>query len=102
MYMNKNVTTQDEAPRREGTEEALQRLFTAEALTSEAAEALFGELVEGRLSEIEIAGMLVALRVRDETPQELIGGARALRKADRDFPRPDYLFAPARSTCPPR
>jgi anthranilate phosphoribosyltransferase len=95
MYMNKNLTntTQDEAPRRKETEEALQRLFTAEALTSEAAEALFGDLVEGRLSEIEIAGMLVALRVRDETPQELIGGARALRKADRDFPRPDYLFA---------
>ena len=84
---------QDQAQRRAEADEALERLFTAQALTSEAAEALFSELVAGRLGDVEIAGMLVALRVREETPQELIGAARALRAADRPFPRPDYLFA---------
>jgi anthranilate phosphoribosyltransferase len=94
MYMDSRPA---EAPpgdtRRKEADDALQRLFTAQALTPEAAEILFGELVAGRLTEIEIAGMLVALRVREETPQELIGAARALRAADRPFPRPDYLFA---------
>lgn len=95
MLMTQNIAERphEGTLRRQEADEALQRLFTAEALTSEAAETLFAELVAGRLSEIEIAGMLVALRVRDETPNELIGAARALRAADRDFPRPDYLFA---------
>jgi anthranilate phosphoribosyltransferase len=72
---------------------ALTRLFGGESLAVDAAGALFASLVAGRLSEPRIAAMLIALRVKGETVDELIGAARALRAADRDFPRPDYLFA---------
>jgi anthranilate phosphoribosyltransferase len=72
---------------------ALARLYTGESLSEAEAEALFGEIVAGRLPEPAIAAMLIALRLKGESAGELTGAARALRAADADFPRPDYLFA---------
>ena len=74
-------------------EAALARLYVGESLTEAEAEAVFAEIVAGRLPEPAIAAMLIALRLKGETAQELTGAARALRAADADFPRPDYLFA---------
>ena len=72
---------------------ALDSLLAGRRLDQEASHALFTALVEGGLSDHEIAAMLIALRVRGETADEMIGAARALRAADTDFERPDYLFA---------
>jgi anthranilate phosphoribosyltransferase len=74
-------------------EAALARLYAGESLAEFEAEALFAELVAGRLPEPAIAAMLIALRLKGESAEELTGAARALRAADVDFPRPDYLFA---------
>lgn len=71
----------------------LARLYTGESLSEGEAETLFAEIVAGRLPEPAIAALLIALRLKGETAEELIGAARALRAADADFPRPDYLFA---------
>ena len=71
----------------------LERLYLGEHLSEAEAEGLFAALVEGRLDDPAIAAMLIALRIKGETTDELIGGARALRAADREFARPDYLFA---------
>lgn len=73
--------------------EALGRLYAGDHLSQGQAEALFTALVEGRLDDPAIAAMLVALKVKGETVDELIGAARALRAADLPFARPDYLFA---------
>lgn len=98
MYRNDNLARQtivQISPEAEA-EGALARLYAGEALDQDQAEQLFGQLVEGLLPEPSIAAMLIALRLRGETADELIGAARALRAADRDFERPDYLFA---DTC---
>lgn len=58
-----------------------------------AAEALFSRIVAGTLSEPLMAAAFVALRVKGEAAEELIGAAFALRSAARPFPSPDYLFA---------
>ncbi len=71
-------------------------LYDGQPLSQTEAEALFGRLVRGELAEHEIAAMLIALRLKGETADELIGAARALRAADMAFERPDYLFA---DTC---
>jgi anthranilate phosphoribosyltransferase len=96
MYMNSNLVPStpvaQTAPPTD-SERALAALYAGSSLDSREAEGLFGELVEGRLAEPMIAAMLIALRLKGETREELIGAARALRAADRDFPRPDYLFA---------
>jgi anthranilate phosphoribosyltransferase len=71
----------------------LPRLLAGEDLTSEASEHLFERLVVGKLEPAEIAGMLIALRMKGETAAEMIGAARALSAAATPFERPDYLFA---------
>ena len=60
---------------------------------AEDAEHLFERLVLGRLEPAEIAGMLIALRMKGETAEEMIGAARGLFAAALPFERPDYLFA---------
>ena len=71
----------------------LPKLLSGEDLPIEDAEHLFERLVLGKLEPAEIAGMLIALRMRGETADEMIGAARALSGAAMPFDRPDYLFA---------
>ena len=98
MYLNQAF-----APDKEGldsetptVDHSLDRLYSGEPLSAVQSECLFSALVAGELSEPTIAAMLIALRFNGETTETLIGAARALRSADADFPRPDYLFA---DTC---
>lgn len=94
MYRNDNLALAlPEAPAADPADAALGRLYSGESLAAAEAETLFGALVAGRLGEPAIAAMLIALRLKGETADELTGAARALRAADADFPRPDYLFA---------
>lgn len=71
----------------------LPLLLSGEDLTSDQSEHLFERLVLGKLEPAEIAGMLIALRMKGETADEMIGAARALSAAATPFDRPDYLFA---------
>ncbi len=97
MYSNSNLAfALPETSPAETAEASLARLFAGESLSKATSEQLFGELVQGRLSEPAIAAMLIALRFKGETAEEMIGAAKALRAADAPFPRPDYLFA---DTC---
>lgn len=57
-------------------------------LSADEAEAAFVEVMEGRASPVQLAALLVAMRVRGETPQEIAGGVRALRRAMIPVPVP--------------
>ncbi|MEA2999303.1 MAG: anthranilate phosphoribosyltransferase [Sphingomonadales bacterium] len=94
MYASNNFAfapPQETAP--DAAAPLLARLYDGESIGAEGAETLFAALVEGQLDGPSIAAMLIALRLKGETAEELTGAARALRAADADFPRPDYLFA---------
>ena len=71
----------------------LPKLLSGEDLPIDDAQHLFERLVLGRLEPAEIAGMLIALRMKGETAEEMIGAAHALFAAALPFDRPDYLFA---------
>ena len=71
----------------------LPKLLSGEDLPAEDSEHLFERLVLGKLEPAEIAGMLIALRMKGETAEEMIGAARALSAAALPFDRPDYLYA---------
>ena len=74
-------------------EQAVTRLLDGHDLDRDTTRALFETIVEGRLPEPLMAATFVALRMRGETSEEMIGAAHALSAAALPFDRPDYLFA---------
>lgn len=57
----------------------LERLARGDTLAEAEAEDVFGAIIEGRASTAQIAGLLMAMRVRGETIAELTGAVRAMR-----------------------
>ena len=60
--------------------ETIDRLCRSEALTAEEATAVLLEVMEGRASEAQTAGLLIAFRTKGETVAEIAGMARAMRE----------------------
>ena len=59
--------------------EAIDALASGRDLPSEQAAAVLAEIMHGEASEVETAGVLVALRTKGETEQEIEGLARTMR-----------------------
>jgi anthranilate phosphoribosyltransferase len=59
--------------------DALQRVLAGEDLTRAETEEVFGELMDGAVSEPLKAALLVALRMKGESPAEIAGAAAAMR-----------------------
>lgn len=57
----------------------LARLAQGETLSEAEAEAAFGTIMSGEATPAQIAGLLMAMRVRRETVAELTGAVRAMR-----------------------
>ena len=57
----------------------LARLARGESLTEAEAEAAFAEIMAGDATHAQMAGLLMAMRVRGETVAEMVGAVRALR-----------------------
>jgi anthranilate phosphoribosyltransferase len=62
-----------------GLKPVLGRLALGEKLSEAEAEAAFGLIMEGEATPAQMAGLLMALRVRGETVPEITGAARAMR-----------------------
>lgn len=77
----------------QAAESAVAQLLDGRDLDRSQARAVFASIVEGNLPDPLMAAVFVALRIRGETSEELIGAALALRDAARPFPSPDTLFA---------
>jgi len=63
---------------------SLERLIREAAdrpLTMSEAEEAFDQVMQGRATPVQIAALLVAIRVRGAVPEEVAGGVRALRRA---------------------
>ncbi len=63
-----------------GAKEALWRLAAGEHLTREETEDLFGQLMDGLVSDPIKAALLVALRMKGESVPEIAGAAAAMRR----------------------
>jgi anthranilate phosphoribosyltransferase len=60
--------------------EAINQLLESESLPAEQAEAVMDQIMSGAATPAQIAGFLVALRVKGETADEITGCARAMRR----------------------
>ena len=59
---------------------AIDRLARREDLSVAEAGAVLAEIMRGEASDVQIAGFLIALRAKGETPDELAGLARTMRE----------------------
>src|SRR3981081_1409833 len=59
--------------------ESIAKLVRCESLSEDEAAAAFQEIMRGDATPIQIAGFLVALRMKGETPDEIAGFARTAR-----------------------
>ncbi len=57
----------------------IARLAVGETLSAEDSEAAFGVIMSGEATPAQIAGLLMAMRVRGETVAEITGAVRAMR-----------------------
>ena len=71
---------------------SLEGLYRGESLTSIESEQLFGEVLRGEMDPLVLSSLLTALKVKGESPSEIVGAAKALIAAAKPFPRPDYEF----------
>ena len=60
---------------------AIKRLAAGESLSRDAAAGAFGVVMRGEGTAAQVSALLVALRVKGETPEEVAGAATALREA---------------------
>ncbi|OCQ54064.1 Bifunctional protein TrpGD [Photorhabdus australis subsp. thailandensis] len=68
------------------------KLFSAQILTQQESKQLFSAIIQGELSESQLAAVLISMKLRGEQPQEIAGAAQALLENALPFPRPDYIF----------
>ncbi len=80
----------------DGFRDAFRRVIAGASLDAADAEAAMSEIMAGSVPEGAIAGYVIALRIKGETPDEVVGSARAMRAASsRIRPR----RAPLLDTC---
>ena len=60
--------------------EAIKRLVEGQDLAREQMHEVFGAVMDGRATDVQKAALLVALRMKGETPEEITGAALAMRE----------------------
>lgn len=75
------------------TQQILEQLFNGTSLSREQSKQLFSAIVQGELSNEQLAGALIALKLKGETVDEISGAVTALQTAAEPFPTPNYVFA---------
>lgn len=71
----------------------LEKLYSGQILTRGESQQLFQQLMQGKLTSEQLAGVLIALKIRGETAEEIAGAVTATLANAQPFPSPNYPFA---------
>ena len=74
-------------------EQLLEQLYNGQTLNKAESAVIFNAIMQGELNNEQIAAMLIALRVRGVSIDELSGAVSASLQNAKAFPYPDYPFA---------
>lgn len=71
----------------------LDKVYQGHNLNQEESRLFFNHVMQGHVPEVSLTAMLIALKIKGETPDEIAGAADAMVQNATPFPRPDYDFA---------
>lgn len=71
----------------------LEQLYSGHSLSTSESTALFNAVIQGELSNEQIAAMLISLKVRGANTEEITGAVAASLQNAKAFPHPNYSFA---------
>ena len=71
----------------------LEQLYSGHSLSTSESTTLFNAVIQGELSNEQIAAMLIALKVRGANTEEITGAVAASLQNAKAFPHPNYSFA---------
>ena len=71
----------------------LEQLYNGHSLSISESTELFNSVIQGELSNEQIAAMLIALKVRGANTEEITGAVAASLQNAKAFPHPNYAFA---------
>ncbi|HHE9399644.1 anthranilate phosphoribosyltransferase [Haemophilus sp. HN_Hi11] len=74
-------------------EQLLEQLYNGQTLNKAESAVIFNAIIQGELNNEQIAAMLIALKVRGVSIDELSGAVSASLQNAKAFPYPDYPFA---------
>ncbi|MBB1454697.1 anthranilate phosphoribosyltransferase [Pseudoalteromonas sp. SG43-5] len=72
------MSTQPEQPI--NVQHAIEQLITGQSLSYADAKALFDEIMQGNMSEIELTALLISLKIKGEVSDEIAGAAASMRE----------------------
>jgi anthranilate phosphoribosyltransferase len=71
----------------------LEKLYQQKNLSQQESEDFFTDVVGGHVDDITLSSVLTALKIKEETPEEIAGAASALINNATAFSSPDGIFA---------
>lgn len=70
-----------------------EQLYRGESLSFEQSQQVFSQVAQGELSDIELSALVVALKIKGETAEEIAGAAAAFRSVATEFPAVEGITA---------
>ncbi|QCI21581.1 anthranilate phosphoribosyltransferase [Buchnera aphidicola (Hyadaphis tataricae)] len=71
----------------------LNKIYSSQSLNQLESYQLFKSIASGSITELELASILTAMKIRGESKEEIVGAILALLEKVKYFPRPKYDFA---------
>ena len=70
----------------------IEKLYAGETLTQPETQSLFHNIMDGQYNDVILASILIAIKMRGFTADEISGAASGILGHAKPFPRPNYKF----------